>query len=391
MNSFISTKENITSSIVINIQNFITKPEEVKLDQLNKIYAFCGLSSYKSRKNKIYGRIQKIMLVLNILSCIYTFILQEYLMYFHGISSSQIEILIYNLINLKLLWDNEKLGHKFDETFVKLINKLNDEHLIKMKEKQKLIIAIISSLTLYAFVHLVFSLYLVEKKVFNLELYIYGKENVVKNFILLSLSCFNINFLKLTILVSTLNYIFIQLLLISFAKICKKIFPTLISEGKIDLVKDECIFFNFGRKKLDQVMAFTEITFLLVKWFYFVLGITWIINNYNVVNSIIFIMVTPALIVIMSVLIAIIFYTHKANNEMKDARNKVGDIINSSESKILLKSQINQMNMYLIQDPIAGQMAWHFFEINPQLFLSSLNAMITFAVMVMTTFSTFLK
>lgn len=111
------------------------------------------------------------------------------------------------------------------------------------------------------------------------------------------------------------------------------------------------------------------------------------LNSTDNTASTIFILATNTCLILL-----VIFYSSQTDNNMIEARRRVSLVLNtySSFNLRLNESTRNRINFLFIQDPVVRATLWHFHEIRPSLILASYGAMITFVVMVLTSFTQFL-
>lgn len=369
------------------ISNIVDERSKVDLNILFIIESCFGLASFGSRSQKNLHRIQKVMLFVIILLTVYSISLNIYFIIRTGLSSTPFSRMTYNLLAMKILWDAEKIGQKFDDFLNKLLDRSDEKCSVSIKRLQYVYLTVVLAVCLINLIQFIKAISSVDS---DYEIIIHGIKNITRNQCLIFFSTFNSTIIFNVMLASSFHYILVQFVLKVYASKCKIDFPVLIQRGQFESVKKECRFFNDLRKYSNESLGFTPFSLILLKWSFFVLGITMAFNIKGKINS------TSSVIGILYVigsntllLLLVVFLSHETDSHMNDARKEVAFQL-TSPSCSGSQADISRLNMYLLHDPIIHATLWHFFEIHPNIILSSYSGMITFSVMVMTTVSSFL-
>lgn len=357
---------------------------------ISDICAACsGLATHGSRHNLALGFIQRTLFAASGFLIVYAVLLHLYFSFSSGFSFIHLARILYNVITSKTLMDAHLKGHKFDPILEELLIELGPNLARKIKRAQ-----IISLVTFILGIILIngnlVRIALAGNKAFHdIEILLHGKRTMDSR-LLTVLSYLDFEMMVLSSILSYLHYITVQTLLQFYSKKCEIEFAPLALKGNVGAICKSCRFFNRVRLVSNEVMGFVPFHAFVMKWIFFVIGVTMAINNrdkysYSTLLILFCLIITDTL-----VLLKTVFTVSRANSNMSRARKAVGEILSIS-SDLLPPSRLTRWNMYFIHDPVVPATLWHFFEIRPSLILISYNSMVTFAVMVLTTASAFLK
>lgn len=368
--------------------DFTEKPP-LNLYILNLCCALVGFATRGSRESSIVHRIQKSSFAISFLLSIYAVLLQSYFILATGTSSVHFCRILFNLLTIKPLLNSCRRGHKFDEPLKKLLLELGPKYRRTLFRSQLLPLIVLSALAIAANCNLIRCL--LTNHLEEVEALMHGSNNFLGSKLLTTFSYLNFEFGCLTSVISFFYYIQVQELLKLYAEKCEDQFPLMARSGDVVSIHNCCQFFNQIRRVSNKVMSFIPFHAFASKWMFFVFGLTTAISNKEKFASFTNVSIFICIILLISfVLWKIVLAASRADMSMKRARGVASELLNAEDESVRL-SQINGLNNYFVQEKVVPATVWIFFDIEPSLLPVSLNSMITFSVMALTTASAFLK
>lgn len=384
------TLSNLNNTSDIEVQN-VNKNDAIRIRLLilDLIAAICGIATLKSRQNSTINLVQKFFFGCSIFLISYAFTLHSYFILVSGFSALHLARFIYNLMAFKVMIDAQVDGHKLDHYFELLLVQLIPKYGNKIRLVQVMNIATYLIITALNLTILICGLISASNGYDDFELLLHGSKNITKNKLFMLLTGLNMSSIWTNSLISTFIYVRLQIALEFLGEKCENEFPIMIENGQLHLIRSQCELFNQVRTVANSVMGFVPFSLFVAKWIFFVFGVSMIILNRDKFTSAkIYYLVVFMVITISMMLLKTVFSAHYANLKMQNARKIAAGLLNLP-SNTVSSTEVNQLNMYLIHEPIVPAMVWHFFEIHPSLILISYNSMMTFSVMAMSTLSVF--
>lgn len=226
----------------------------------------------------------------------------------------------------------------------------------------------------------------------GLRTFIAGPEDNSSDFGILIL-IIHLYFILGCILISSVFYIQIQVL---SGLYCESLNDSLIlcKSVMLDKLIKQCRYINRIRNLINRSIGFIPFALILSIWFFFVFGLSFAnaydnIKHNGLTLALIIILIINGLI-LLELLIRSTTYFERSARQLRQSCANLTSLPEMCDQDIQYR-MANLLNNFLTTEKLPVMMAYDLMQIKPNLAISLLDSMITFTVMILTSFRVYLK
>lgn len=356
----------------------------------NLYCTFHGIASNLSRNNKFFLYIKLIFLFLNVLLTTFAIFRSVYRLSTGHLSLTDVIRIVLSFMTFKLLHTLERKVSWVDEAVNFMLKSLTKKQLNQIRRLDCLACLTFSTLESIAGGSMMF-LYLTNQ--FDAaRTFIAGPREDISDticFILMMQFNFSVGY----IVMAPFMYSQIQLLASLY---CENINDSLIFSEEIVLEKliFRCRFINRLRHSINNSVSSIPFALILCVWIFFVYGLSFVYTFDSIKSNrlmlVVIAMLIATVLIILEMLIRLVTRFERKASEFRESCASL-----TSRSKLCNDhdqyQMANLLNNFLTTEKMPPMMAAGMVEIRPNFTVSLLNSMISFTVMVLTSFRVYLK
>lgn len=177
---------------------------------------------------------------------------------------------------------------------------------------------------------------------------------------------------------------------------CRSLDESLASERqiKIEQLIEQCRYINYVRHSINGSISFIPFALVLTIWFFFISGLSFIHTFDSIKNNKINLLLIISLMfegqILLEVLVRSTTYFKRSADRFRESCAKLTSNPDFCDRTTQYR-MANLLHNFLTTEKLPPMMAYDMIKISPNLSLSLLNSMITFTVMMLTSFRVYLK